>query len=744
MGSRRFHLFAILIVAGAVAACGDLSPADDDAPGLAASSAGPPDGQGQGVTRESLAPASIPTEGAAESGIKPEILKGTGRFINRAAASRPPVQVTPRGNVILNFAGASIGEVVRSVLGTTLKLNYILHPKVKGTVTVQTSRPLPRAAVLPALENILRVHGAVLVESKGVYQVLPLDEATSGAVRPRLSRRKTPPGRGYGVDIVPLNFVGAVEMEQILKPFAPPKGILRVDRTRNLLLLAGTREELANMVDIVEIFDVDWLSGMSIGLFPLRYSEASALLADLEKVFGSQADGPLAGAMRFVPIERLNAILVISPQPAYLNTAKSWIERFDQGAETGERRLHVYRVQNGLALDLAEVLGKIFDTGESKLQPAPPRLAPGRVPTEIRTRAEASRTTQSARQRRQTRSRLAQRRTGGTSSASGSSTGARAPSTTRPRASRSTATTAPLTPSDVGNIRIIADEQKNALVILSTPRDYRMISAAIRQLDVPPLQVLIEATIAEVTLTDELRYGLQWFFQSGNNTFALSNVASGAVASTFPGFSYVLSGGDARVVLDALASITDVNIISSPQLMVLDNHSAELQVGDEVPVTTQQTSSVADPDAPLVSTIQFRDTGVILRVLPRVNEGGLITMEIEQEVSRVVTSTAGGTLTPTISQRRIRSTVAVQSGETVALGGLIQDSKEKVKAGIPFLSAIPILGALFGTTRDDTNRTELLVMITPRIIRNRSEARAVTEELRRRIKMVVPLMQRVR
>ncbi len=296
---------------------------------------------------------------------------------------------------------------------------------------------------------------------------------------------------------------------------------------------------------------------------------------------------------------------------------------------------------------------------------------------------------------------------------------------------------------DSGDIRIIADEKNNALVILATTAEYRMIEATLQRLDITPLQVLIEVTIAEVTLTDDLRYGLQWFFESGDSAVTFSTLASGAVASAFPGFSYLFSGGDARVVLNALTEITDVRVISSPQLMVLDNQSARLQVGDQVPIATQSAVSIGDPDAPIVNSIQFRDTGVILEVTPRVNASGLVVLDVFQEVSDVIATTTSDIDSPTIQQRSIESTVAVQSGDTVALGGLIRDRNEDSSSGVPLLSSIPLLGNLFKTTQTQVRRTELLVLITPRVVRDRSEALEVTDELRRRLSTLGPLEKRI-
>ncbi len=266
-----------------------------------------------------------------------------------------------------------------------------------------------------------------------------------------------------------------------------------------------------------------------------------------------------------------------------------------------------------------------------------------------------------------------------------------------------------------------------------------------QKLDIRPLQVLIEATIAEVSLNDELRYGLQWFFKSGASEFLLTEATSGAaVVPTFPGFSYLLGMTDIRVVLDALDSVTDFKVISSPQLMVLDNETATLTVGDEVPVATQQSTTTDEANPRTINSIQFRDTGIILEVTPRVNASGLVQLDISQEASEVVETSTSGIDSPTIQQRKVKSTIAIQSGQTVALGGLIKDKRTKSSTGIPVLSRIPILGALFGSKANTGTRTELLILITPQVIRNQREAQVVTEELRKRVRALAPLDERIK
>lgn len=284
-----------------------------------------------------------------------------------------------------------------------------------------------------------------------------------------------------------------------------------------------------------------------------------------------------------------------------------------------------------------------------------------------------------------------------------------------------------------GSARVVADDTKNAIVVWGNDAEQDSFSKLIQSLDTTPVQVLLEATIAEVTLNDELNFGLRWFFEKGAFRGTFSDATNGAVAATFPGLSFMFQGSSSAVALNALSSVTDVNVISSPSLMVLDNQEARLQIGDQVPIATQQVRDVSNANAPIVNTISFKDTGIILTVKPRVSSSGQVVLDIEQEVSSVSTTKTSGIDSPTISQRKIKTSVVISDGQTIALGGLIQDSSNTGTSGVPGISKVPLLGALFRNRRNAVKKTELLVLITPRVIRNGRESRSITAELRRRI-----------
>lgn len=639
------------------------------------------------------------------------VVEGTGLFARPRPVSE--ARTTEAGDIAFSFVDADIRQVVKTVLGDVLGRPFVVSPKVTGTVTVQTSHPVSADAAFATLETVLRLHGVALVDVDGTVKVVPYDEAPRVGGGARLLPAPGERPAGYGVEIVPLAYVGAGEMRGMLEPMVPPGAVLQADEARNILIFSGTRQELRAMREMVEIFDVDWLRGMSFALIPLQSSDAKAVAAELSGVFGEAGAGPLRNLMRFVPVERLNSVLVLATNPDYLADARRWVENFDRAGDAGGggRRLFVYQVQNGRAIDMAAVLDGLFGTAAAVGKVATAKVE-GPAPRARRAVAAEAPATGAA---SATRSRESDDREAGA------------------------AATAAVVPVFETGARIVADEANNALVVLATPDEFQTIDQALKRLDVVPLQVLIEATIAEVTLNDELRYGLQWFFQKGDLSATFTPLASGAVASVFPGFSFALQGTNARVILNALDSVTNINVLSAPTLLVLGNQTAVLQVGDQVPVAVQQARSVTDPDAPIVNTIQFRDTGVILRVTPRVNASGLVFLDVEQEVSDVAQTTTSQIDSPTIRQRRIASTVAVQSGETIALGGLIRDSRSKGKVGVPLLGDMPVLGHLFSTTSDEAARTELLVLLAPKVVRSREDARGVTDELRKRLRGLEPM-----
>ncbi len=629
-----------------------------------------------------------------------KVYKGTGDFVNRT----PPRAAAPPGpeEASLNFEALDVREVAKVILGDYLKQSYTVHPAVQGTVTFRTVKPIPLKDLLPTLEMLLRQNNAAVVREDGIYKILPINQVR-GSITPQLGGSTLPVPQGFSVLVVPLKYVGAREMARLLEPFAPPETI-RVDEVRNLVIMAGNDRELRHLVDTVELFDVDWLAGYSMGLFPIRSADVKSLVADLDKVFGSAAQSPLAGIVRVIPIERLNALLVVTTQPKYLEMAHTWIDRIDQaGTTSGGTRFYVYQVKNSKAESLADLIGNLFSSRRTTT--TAPTLAPGARPAQLTSSTFGQITPQTATV---------------TPSAAFSLPGA-------------TGTT-------TNEVRVIADKDTNSLLILATPADYETIENALRQLDVVPRQVLVEVLLAEVTLTDNLSLGLEYYIHARNNTSGSLNLGglgtagpTGAVPA-FSGLQLInFSGTEVRAVLNALGQDGKARILASPQIMVLDNQKAQIKVGDRISVQTQTQTGV-NTGTGVLNSFQYLETGVLLAVTPRINSGGLVTLDVNQEVSVPDSSSVTPTNpNPNVNSRSAQTSVVVASGESIVLGGLINEQTTTGTSGIPLLSKIPVLGALFGTQNYLRKRTELVLIITPRIVSDSMQAREATLELRKKL-----------
>lgn len=685
--------------------------------------------------------AAVPAEDESTKS-EPVLIRGDDRMF---ASPRPrPEARLSGGKVSLRFEQAPVTDVVHAILGDILKVPYSINQPLSGSITLHTHNDLPRDQVFTVFESALQANGLLIVrDATGLYHV-GRPESLRG-VAPSFGSTPTLPA-GHSMAIVPLQYVGAVEMADILKPVATPEALVRVDSFRNLLVLAGTRNQLDGWLEIVNTFDIDILKGMSLGLFPLQHTSVAEVEAGLRAVLAGtgstsgsaaplsmsgnaqrstgsaaaagaagtgaqsaaqaasvQLPPPIAGVIRVVGIERLNALLVVTPRSHYLDIAREWISKLDTPRTGGtDPQLYVYPVQNGTAKHLASLLTAIFG-GESQSSSSSTQRTQRSVAPGLGSQGVGGRTSMPT-------------------ASTGSNTGGADDGFTQATID--------------GSVRVVADERNNALLLYAPPSEYRKIEAALKRLDISPTQVLIEASIVEVTLTDDLRYGLQWYFNDSHGSWSGSGQLTSGTSSTIgpinPGFSYsvINPAGQVRAVLTALAEKSLINVISSPSVLVQDNHTASIQVGDQQPVRSATT--VTDGGS-TTSSIQYKDTGVALSVTPSVNAGGMVSMDIEQAVTDVgQVDTATGQRS--FLQRQFSSRVAVRSGETVVLGGLIRDNSTRGKQGVPLLQDIPLFGNLFSTTTDNGTRTELLVMITPRVVRDDADLRAVTSEMRQRVR----------
>ena len=613
-------------------------------------------------------------------------------------------------DVSLNFEQAPLSEVMHAIMGDILQLDYVVDRPVQGQVTLRTRTPIPRGELLEVLESLLKANNALLIKgSDGRYLV-------TGSQGSRLSPEISNPASsdaGFSTIIVPLRYISATNMAEILQPVAEERSFVLVDNRRNILMLAGTRDQLDGWLDIVTTFDVDQLQGMSVGMFPLENSNvedaAEALSAMLDS--GGQED-----LVRIVPVKRLNSLLIVTPRSHYLDTLGVWIERLDSVPDSKfEKRIFVYPVQNTSARRISELLNGLYadelgvvTTMESGADGGG-GVAPGMSGVSIGGGSSGI----------SAGSNNDERDMGGKIMSFGAMSDSRGPSM-------------------MEDVRVVADDDNNALMIYSTGKQFDMIKTALEQLDTVATQVIIEASILEVSLNDSLEYGLEWTFSNGLNsdnegTGILSAVGGPLSAANGAGFSYTVANaaGNIKAVLNALAKESLLNVISTPSVMVLDNNTAFIHVGDQVPIISEQSTGL-NVDDRITQSVTYKDTGVQLEVTPSVNAGGLVTMDIQQSVTDVGPQVEGQQ--PTFLERSIMSRVSVRSGQSVVLGGLIRENASNAESGIPFLQDLPWVGSLFGSTKKGNRRTELLVIITPRALVSENDLREVSEEMRAQIR----------
>jgi general secretion pathway protein D len=664
------------------------------------------------------------------------IRRGTGTVINRSAASAPPPNLgASSGAATFNFEGESLQAVVKAILGDMLGQNYVIAPGVQGTVTLATPKPVSPAAAMSLLEMVLGWNNARMVYTDGRYNIVPSDQALAGTVAPRTGSAAT--ARGFEVRAVPLRYISATEMEKILKPYARPNAIVNVDNGRNLITLSGTRAELENYLRTVEIFDVDWMSSMSVGVFPLQSGKATQVVADLEKVFGEQSKSPVAGMFRFLPLEGANAVMVITSQPNYLDDIQQWLERIDS-AGAGVQ-LFSYELKYIKAKDLADRLAEAFGgraSGGGQQNTGGTSLMPGTNPTEIQDSGIDD--------------------TSGTSSAgigmkgsdSGDSSGAGGLGSGSLSLNQNTQGNGAVTLEVGGDkVGVSAVDETNTLLVRSTGAAWRSIKDVIERLDVMPLQVHIEAQVAEVKLGGDLQYGVSWYFQNILSGLIDSPITSSAGirrVDSATGLVWSFPGANSIAVIKALDQVTDVRLLQTPSVVVRNNVEATFNVGTRIPiqsVTVNTNTGVGDT----FSQVQYLDTGVILKVRPRITKDGTVFLEVVQEVSSpgpvpaTCVASNGTNCNVSIDTRRLKTEAAIQSGDTMMLAGLISDGVTHGSNGLPGLSRIPIIGGLFGQQTAGTSRNEVIILLTPTIIRNPQDARDLTDEYSRRFRAMEPL-----
>ena len=666
--------------------------------------------------------------GTPTGGGPPEVAYG------RAETVQPPVglsETTARGDVSLDFADTDIREVVAQILGNILHVNYTIDPSVRGTVTLRTASPLARSQLIPALQTLLSQNGAALIQTGGLYRVLPTGAVPGGIVAGSATA---------GAVAVPLRYAQADDLAKVLQPFVGPGGRIAAVANSNALLVSGEPDARNSLVELIHAFDVDTLAGQSYALLPVTSGGARDFATQLQNALRGEGGNALASQVRVVPMDRVDAVLVVASRAGYIDAARRVYQLVAAERRSTVRSWYAYYLQNGRANDIAYVLQRAFTPNNVTAQPTPERgpgsTAPGMSTQTINGLPGGGGSSAGA-------GGLGVGGTVGMPSV-GSLGGTAGAPAVPPQPAPSEQQAAQLSASpllgglgpgggegaavDVNAMRIVADPQNNAVLIFGTRQEEDTVLAMLRKIDILPLQVRIDATVAEVDLNDALQYGTQYYFKQGGLNGELAAVFNTGI----PGF-YLAGGNSAQIAIEALQAVTQVHVLSSPQLLVLDNQPAQLQVGDLIPYLTSSSQGTLVSGSPVINSVSYAQTGVILDVTPHVNSGGLVTLDISQEVSEIdpnIPETTTGIDSPAFSNRTVHSRVVVQDGQTIGLAGLIQDSSSRSNTGIPFVKDIPLLGALLGQQNNNRVRTELLILVTPHVMHDQRDARDLTEDLR--------------
>jgi general secretion pathway protein D len=696
----------------------------------------------------------------------------------------PPPSVASGGMVSLNFNRADLIEIIH-ILAQHLRLTYTIDPEVKGTVTINSSEPLRTEDLLPIFHQVLRMNGAVAVRAGNVYRIMPIKDG-KGLARPMGASRED----SFAIQIMPVRFFAVAEMKKVLTPFVMPGGEIIENPRGNFLVIVDLPSNIQRLMEIADLIDVQVFAGTRMEIYQPKVASAEELATEMTKVmqaYAASVPQTESFAAQFLALPRINQLLVISHSEAAWTYAKRWLDRIDVIAEGPGRRIFVYPVENGKAEELATVLSSALGL------PAPPGGGQRRTLEEFH-RSAPSGSSQFG----------GGRSTTGMPGTSGSGFGgsgfgtqqpfgayaaAQVPAPTpqpaaplpqaapgapglpplpgAPRAPGPAAPAPAATPRPEEQLRIVADPATNSLIIYGTAQEFQNIKNILKELDAVPRQVLLDVLVAEVSLTDTERLGFDYEIRPGNTTFlnrtlpsrgsvltGILNSLGAATDGISPGpfgVTGVFGPGNVRILVNALATDSRVKILSSPSVLATDNRPARIQVGSEEPIATGAvstpiaTGTTAGTGFASSTTVQYRNTGRIVTIIPQVNSKGLVNLQALVEVSqRGQNVVVGQDSFPAFDIRQAETTAVVQDGDTLAIGGMIAENKRNDKNGIPYLMDIPVLGRFFRTTSDDTTRTELIMLITPHVIRSRTEGTEVTEELKSKLSTLRNDLERMR
>ena len=724
--------------------------------------------------------------------------RGLERYAARLKGIPASRRVPKKGEKVfpidLNLKNADLVEAVR-VLADTMGINYSIDPKVKGTVNVRATGNLTQSDLMSIMETLLAINGAVLIKGPELYKIVPLDKAATRGL-PVYSQGAVPPG--MRAQVVFLEQTAAKEMVPVLKPLLSQGGNIN-EAAHNALILVDSPDNLDKLLQLIHLVDSRALAQTLVRIIKVHNTDPKEIITEMETIFS--AYGTLAQkekgkfGVSFLPVGRINSVMILASSPGLMERALYWTKQLDMKTDL-LANIHVYNVVNYRAKNLANILTQVY--GGTPSAPTVKETKPGAAPAFGASAfggagtmgggglGGAQRTTTGAGGLGTTTG-MTGLGAGGLQpqAAPGAEAGAAPPLKERAVAGAEAAGAAPKE-----GVRIIPDEENNLLVVVAPPHEWNIISRILKDLDIMPRQVLNEVLIAEVRLTDDLKYGIEFLIggvpqsvqtstgtttggtvpagllvaggqettvtgpggQTGTISTApttLSGVTSlsGAAATftTAGGFTFLAldAANKLRTLINLLAAQGKVNILASPHIMAANNQEAQIMIGEEVPIlTSSSVPLISQATSFQTSTVQYRNTGIILSVKPQINAKGLVTLDISQEVSNAATTTTGVGGTPTFTVRQAKTQLITGDNQTVVLGGLIREDRTLSSAGIPGLRKLPLLGPLFGSEGVSKQKTELLVLITPHIITNLEEGARITHDMKEKVGLEEPSPQR--
>jgi general secretion pathway protein D len=703
-------------------------------------------------------PPAAPTPAAGEAKPAPQT----------AAPQSTQATAAPSGSTTLNLSGVTLQEVI-DILARQLKMNYILDPGLRGNVTINTYGELRGTDLLPLLQTILRMNNAVAVQVGNIWHIVPAKSASRLPISPQVEAKNLPDDERMVLNLIALRYVAAGDIAKVLQNFLGDGAQLVVLDAGNLLLIQDNTRNMRRTLELIGLFDNDTLAKQRVRLFEVKNSQASSLSKELESIFAAYALADKNSAVKFIPIDRVSSLLVVSANPNVFEDVKTWIEKLDQPVAIGGIQNFVYKVQYGLAEQLASTIimlyggfGAGYGGGYGGYGNQPEygvaQNYPGAGGGMYSGAGMGGR---------------GGMRMGGGGGGGGyiqmpapavpGGTTAPPPAQTAPQGSQAPGTDrtgtylgsqAAATPNQAMGIggamvRIVPDPVNNIIIVQSTQQEWEVIRKTLAELDIAPRQVLIDAKIYEVDLNDSLTSGVNAFLQQRGtgkqlDTHKLTGgFGDGTIALTMG----TLVGHTRELVafLSASSTFGRSRIISAPSVIATDNLPATINVGAEVPVLTSQGlvgGAQASGTSLFANTISNRNTGVTLAITARVNATGIVTMVINQEVSAAIQPGAGSAIqSPSIQKRTVATQITADDGDTVAIGGIILDSHLYGASRIPFLGKIPLLGAAFGATSISRQKTELIILLTPHVIYDENAMKDTTEELKGRLRGLQKLMK---